>query len=124
MRDLARLALRKGKQHLDGRRARVYSRIRENQLNPRESDITRGERQQDVHRGARAEADEPGHARRLPLMGDDLVKPLATDLSTVQFVELGWRRFRAGASHTLHCRLGGAPTSFGYLLPDATTSAA
>ena len=55
---------------------------------------------------------------RLPLMGDELAKPLATDLSTSEFVELGWRRFRAGASHTLHCRLGGTPSSFGYLLPE------
>ena len=35
-------------QHIDGHRARVYSRIRENKLNPRESDVTRTERQQAV----------------------------------------------------------------------------
>ena len=51
-------------------------------------------------------------------MGDELAKPLATDLSTSEFIELGWRRFRAGARHTLHCRLGGSPSSFGYLLPE------
>ena len=33
---------------MDGRRALIYSRIRENKLNPAESDITRGRRQQDV----------------------------------------------------------------------------
>ena len=36
----------KGKQTMDGRRALIYSRIRENRLDPSESDITRGERQQ------------------------------------------------------------------------------
>ena len=38
----------KGKQHLDGRRALIYSRIRKNQLDPAESDITRAERNQQV----------------------------------------------------------------------------
>ena len=49
----------RGKQHMDGQRARVYSRIRENKLNPAESDITRTERQQAVIQ-ALLEADEPG----------------------------------------------------------------
>ena len=31
----------KGRQHMDGRRALIYSRIRENRLNPRETDFTR-----------------------------------------------------------------------------------
>ena len=31
---------------MTGRRALVYSRIRENRLNPAENDLTRGERQQ------------------------------------------------------------------------------
>ena len=38
----------KGRQHMDGRRALVYSRIRTNQLDPSDSDITRGVRQQIV----------------------------------------------------------------------------
>src|SRR5215208_2757173 len=36
----------RGKQHMDGRRALVYARIRENRLDPTESDVTRSERQQ------------------------------------------------------------------------------
>src|ERR671922_138584 len=39
---------RKGKQHMNGQRALIYSRIRENRLNPSESDVTRAERQQQV----------------------------------------------------------------------------
>ena len=35
---------RAGTQHLTGRRALIYSRVRENLLDPSESDITRGER--------------------------------------------------------------------------------
>ena len=38
----------KGKQTMDGRRALVYSRIRENRLDPAENDLTRGGRQQEV----------------------------------------------------------------------------
>ena len=36
-----------------------------------------------------------------------LMKPLTTDLSTWQLIELGWVKFRASGSHTLYCRLGG-----------------
>src|SRR5262249_30563676 len=35
----------KGMQHMSGTRALVYSRIRENRLDPQDSDVTRGERQ-------------------------------------------------------------------------------
>src|SRR5205823_1944088 len=45
---------------------------------------------------------------RMPFIGDDLMKPLATDLSANQFIELGWNKFRAGNS--IHCRLGGIST--------------
>ena len=40
----------KGRQHLNGHRALIYSRVRKNLLNPAESDITRGERNQQVSR--------------------------------------------------------------------------
>src|SRR3954451_5949492 len=39
---------KKGVQHMDGRRARIYSRVRKNLLNPADTDISRGARQQDV----------------------------------------------------------------------------
>ena len=38
----------KGKQKMNGQRALIYSRVRENRLDPSENDLTRGERQQDV----------------------------------------------------------------------------
>lgn len=97
----------KGKQELDGRRALVYARIRENQLDPNESDITRGGRQQQV---VQAIADELGGVSgflRLPFIGKDVMRPVATDLSATELLELGWVKFRA--STTLRCRLGGAP---------------
>jgi LCP family protein required for cell wall assembly len=97
----------KGRQHMDGRRAEIYSRIRENQLNPSDSDITRGERQQAVVRATEAKLLGFGTFFKLPFSGGDYVKPLTTDLSAWQFVQLGWVLKRAPASKALHCRLGG-----------------
>ena len=103
----------RGRQHMDGRRALVYSRIRENRLNPSESDITRGERQQAVLTALTDKLTSPSTALRLPFLGDELLTPLATDLSAGQFAQLGWLRFRAADSRTLHCRLGGEGTTIG-----------
>jgi anionic cell wall polymer biosynthesis LytR-Cps2A-Psr (LCP) family protein len=98
---------------MDGRRALVYARIRENTLDPSESDITRGGRQQQV---VQAIADETVslHAfLRLPFVGDDLVTPLATDLSAWDLMQLGWVKFRAAEDGTLRCRLGGTGARIG-----------
>jgi polyisoprenyl-teichoic acid--peptidoglycan teichoic acid transferase len=98
----------KGWQHMDGRRALVYSRIRENQLNPADSDITRGERQQAVLRATLRKLLGVGTYFKLPFNGSKLVRPLTTDLSAWQFVQLGWVLKRAPADKALHCRLGGS----------------
>jgi polyisoprenyl-teichoic acid--peptidoglycan teichoic acid transferase len=109
---------RKGKQHMNGKRARIYARVRKNLLNPADSDISRGARQQQVMQALTDKMTSVGTLIRMPWIGDELARPLATDLSTSEFMELGWRRFRAGDSHTLHCRLGGTPSGFGYLIPE------
>ena len=98
----------KGAQHLNGRRALIYARVRENLLDPSESDITRGERNQQVLQAVMSKLASFGTFVRMPLMGGSLLKPLATDLSANQFVALGWNKFRAG--RTIHCRLGGIST--------------
>jgi LCP family protein required for cell wall assembly len=104
----------KGEVHLNGRRALVYSRIRENRLNRSETDITRGERQQRVMQAIADKLTGFGTLIKLPAIGGDLLKPLATDLSASQFLQLGWVKFRAG--RTLHCRLGGDAVG-GYIEP-------
>jgi LCP family protein required for cell wall assembly len=101
----------KGPQHMDGRRALVYSRIRTNQLNPSETDITRGSRQQAVADAVGAKLASVGTFLRLPFMGDELAAPLATDLSAWELAQIGWIRFRSSGS--LRCRLGGTPSSLG-----------
>ena len=103
----------KGKQTMDGRRALIYSRIRENKLNPAENDLTRGERQQVVVQAIADKLTSPGTLFKLPFIGDDLLKPLATDLSSGQFLQLAWMKFRSPEDRTLHCRLGGSASFVG-----------
>jgi LCP family protein required for cell wall assembly len=97
-----------GKQHMNGQRALIYSRVRKNALNPGDSDITREARNQQVIQALMSKLASFSTFMRLPLNGKDLTKPLATDLSANDFVALGWAKFRAG--RTLHCRLGGTST--------------
>jgi LCP family protein required for cell wall assembly len=103
----------RGTQHMDGRRALIYSRIRSNRLDPRETDFTRARRQQQVIQATADELTSVGSAVKLPFIGDDVVKPLATDLSAGQVLQLGWVYFRADPGKALHCRLGGDPASIG-----------
>jgi LCP family protein required for cell wall assembly len=103
----------KGKQTMDGRRALIYSRVRENRLDPSENDLTRGGRQQEVVEAMTDKIVGPSTFVRLPFIGDDLMTPLTTDLSSGQLLQLGWVKFRANASRALHCRLGGEPQSIG-----------
>jgi LCP family protein required for cell wall assembly len=103
----------KGRQKMDGRRALIYARIRENRLDPSENDLTRGGRQQEVVEAMTDKIVGPSTFVRLPFIGDDLMTPLTTDLSSGELLQLGWVKFRANASRALHCRLGGEPQSIG-----------
>jgi len=105
----------KGMTHMSGHTALIYSRVRENRLNPSDTDISRGVRQQQVMQATLSKLASVGTFFRLPFSGSDLMKPLATDLSTGEFIQLAWIKFRAGT--TLHCRLGGRDLGDGYLQP-------
>jgi polyisoprenyl-teichoic acid--peptidoglycan teichoic acid transferase len=100
-----------GEQTMGGRRALIYSRVRENRLNPAENDLTRGERQQAVVRAIGDDLTSVSTLARMPLLADELIAPLATDLSAGQFAQFAWVKLRS--SSTLRCRLGGTPTSIG-----------
>ena len=110
-----------GWQHMNGKRARVYSRIRENKLNPGESDITRTERQQAVIQALLSKLTSPGVMIKLPFIGDDIMSPLTTDLSAGELIQVALVKKRSG--NELHCRLGGTPSGFGggYLVADEET---
>jgi LCP family protein required for cell wall assembly len=106
-------SFRKGEQELNGRRALVYARVRKNELDPSDNDVTRGERQQQVTQAIADKVVSFYGFTRMPFVGDDLVKPLATDLSATDIIQLGWVKFRAPASQTLSCHLGGSLADIG-----------
>jgi LCP family protein required for cell wall assembly len=95
----------RGRQHMDGKRARIYARIRTNELNRAEGDLNRTGRQQQVLQATLGKMVGVGTFVKLPFIGDELVSPLTTDLSTPQVFQLGWLRFRAGTKGSIYCRL-------------------
>jgi LCP family protein required for cell wall assembly len=102
----------KGVQHMNGHTALIYSRIRENRLDPSWTDFQRAQNQQAVMQAALAKLGSPMRFFSLPFDGSSLLAPIATDLSTWQFLQLAWVKFRAGDA--VHCRLGGSPNG-GYI---------
>jgi len=113
-----------GRQHMNGERALIYSRIRENALDPSESDVTRGARQQDVMNAVAHKFTSFGVLLRMPFSGSSFARPLTTDLNASQFAQLGWVRFRASDSGSVHCRLGGDLGSGGTGSPSEDNPAA
>ena len=101
----------KGRQHMNGQRALIYSRIRKNRLDASETDLDRARRQQQVVQATAGKVTSAGTALKLPFRGGNIVKPLATDLTAGQVLQLGWAYFRANTTSALHCRLGGEPGS-------------
>ena len=63
--------------------------------------------------GDRRQADRLLDGAEMPFLGGKVVKPLATDLSAWQLLQLGWSYFRAGSGKALHCRLGGDGQTIG-----------
>jgi LCP family protein required for cell wall assembly len=106
----------KGKQHMDGHRALIYARVRKNKLNPADTDFSRAEHNQQVLNAVAAKLTGFGTVVKLPFIGDDLLAPVATDISTQGFLSLGWTKFRSSSGSTLHCRLGGE-SSGGDIVP-------
>jgi LCP family protein required for cell wall assembly len=102
---------RRGEQEMNGHRALVYARVRKNELDPSDSDVTRGERQQQVTQAIADKVVSFSGFVRMPFVGDDLVKPLATNLSANEIIQLGWVEFRA--SQKLYCHLGGSLADIG-----------
>jgi len=97
----------KGKQHMDGHRALIYSRVRKNKLNPADTDFSRAEHNQQVLQAVASKLTSFGTLLKMPFIGDDLLAPVSTDISTHGFISLGWTKFRSSSGNTLHCRLGG-----------------
>ena len=103
----------KGMTHMTGHEALIYSRIRENRLNPADTDISRGAHQQQVMQATLSKLASAGTFFKLPFDGSSYMAPLSTDLSTWDLAQLGWVKFRAGS--VIHCRLGGTATGNGFI---------
>jgi LCP family protein required for cell wall assembly len=103
----------KGPQHMNGHTALIYSRIRENQLDPSWTDFKRSQNQQAVMQATLAKLASPTRFFSLPFDGSSLLAPISTDLSTWDFMQLAWVKFRAG--EVVHCRLGGSATGNGFI---------
>ena len=96
----------KGKQHMDGHRALIYSRVRKNKLDPADTDFSRAERNQQVLNAVAGEADRlrdaaqaAVHRRRPARAARD--RHLDAGVPLARLVEVPLER-----RTTLHCRLG------------------
>ena len=94
--------------HLDGHAALAYARVRKNELDASDSDVTRGQRQQQVMQALRIKLGSVSTLVNLRDVGARSADPLATDLSAWDIMQLGWVDFRS--DRHLLCHLGGAPT--------------
>jgi LCP family protein required for cell wall assembly len=103
----------KGRTHMDGHTALIYSRIRENRLDASWTDFKRSQNQQAVMQATLAKLASPSRFFSLPFNGSSLLAPISTDLSTWDFMQLAWVKFRAG--NVVHCRLGGSATGNGFI---------
>jgi LCP family protein required for cell wall assembly len=103
----------KGPTHMNGHQALIFSRIRENQLDPAWTDFARQHNQQLVEQATLSKLSNPSLFFGLPFSGSSLLAPIATDLSTWQLLQLAWVKFRSSSGNTLHCRLGGTAETIG-----------
>ena len=100
----------KGTQHMNGERALIYSRIRENLLDPvARRDVTRGARQQAVIEAVASKLTVVRDVRSSAPFNGELAREAAHDrpLDAASSSQLGWVKFRASGSSSVHCRLGG-----------------
>jgi LCP family protein required for cell wall assembly len=74
------LHFKRGEQHLDGRRALGFARVRKNSCAPAETDIQRAERQQQVLSGIKDQVTSPTTFFRLPWVSWKAPKALRTDM--------------------------------------------
>src|SRR5579862_9299403 len=103
----------KGLTHMNGHTALIYSRIRENRLDPSWTDFKRSQNQQAVMQATLSKLASPGRFFSLPFNGSSMLAPISTDLTTWDFLQLAWVKFRAG--EVVHCRLGGSATGNGFI---------
>jgi LCP family protein required for cell wall assembly len=108
------VTFRKGLNHMDGKRAMIYARIRK-----LDNDFYRQARQQQVVQALQKKLSGFGNLSHLPSNAAGVVRYLSTDLTTWQLTQLAWRKWRA--SHTYQYVLRGTPAMIGgqsYVMSD------
>ena len=95
-----------GRIKLDGKHALAYARIRRNDYDSRDTDVSRGLRQGQVISGLKQKLVTPRSLFGLRTIGRHLADPIATDLTAGQLMQLGWIDFRA--RRRVVCTLGGS----------------
>jgi anionic cell wall polymer biosynthesis LytR-Cps2A-Psr (LCP) family protein len=69
------------KEHLNGKQALALSRVRKNDCNPRENDLTRARRQQRIIASMRGRVLSPSGFVRLPFISWNVPRTFRTDMS-------------------------------------------
>jgi LCP family protein required for cell wall assembly len=109
------LNFKRGKQHMDGKTALGYSRIRKNKCAPNETDLDRAKRQQQVFSAIRNRMLAPTTFVRLPLVSWKAPKAVKTDLRGPGLLALASDMATGGSGDTnvlepscLGCGAGGS----------------
>jgi LCP family protein required for cell wall assembly len=84
------VTFKKGVQHMDGKQAMIYSRIRKV-----DDDFHRQARQQQVMQALQTKLASKGNFWQFSSLGGKVMKTISTDLTTWQLAQLAWRRMRA-----------------------------
>ena len=100
-------ALRKGKHHLDGRRALRFARVRHNRCAPNEDDRARAARQQQVLAGIRRRLFAPSTFIRLPFPSWEAPKTVRTDMAGPNLLGLVVALITGGSGKTRILRPSG-----------------
>ncbi len=112
---------KKGPQLMMGQEALVYSRVRHS-----DSDFMRMGRQQQVVQALEAKIARPRNVFRLPWIGAQFMKGVATDLTTNQIMGLAYIDWRAKGTHQYKLVLQGTPEMIGggsYVVVDPAVKA-
>lgn len=88
------VTFRKGWNHLNGKRAMIYARIRKV-----DNDFYRQARQQEVLQALQKKLTSFRNLPRLPSITAAMMKGVSTDLTTKQLAELAWRKWRSNTAN-------------------------
>src|SRR3954452_25504925 len=107
------LRLKKGKTHIDGKRALSLARTRHNDCNQAESDLTRARRQQKILSAMKSRLLSPFAFPRLPFIAWNAPKALRSDMSGPTLLGLFGALATSGSPPTRILKPDGAETSPG-----------